>query len=203
MARGSSSRSRSGATSPRPWRSTRRSTQVFAEPDDLPHRPLPGQGAGPEPALLPLRQLASSSRIWNRQTTSRASRSTCPRLSTSPTAAPSTTRPGAIRDVVQNHLLQVLSLLAMEPPSGRTRRGRSATSSSRSSTRSAPLASGRRRARPVPRLPRGRRRRSRLDRRDVRGAAAARRHAGAGAACRSTSAPASACRSRRPRSSSS
>jgi glucose-6-phosphate 1-dehydrogenase len=27
---------------------------------------------------------------------------------------------GAIRDVVQNHLLQVLSLLAMEPPSGRT-----------------------------------------------------------------------------------
>ena len=27
---------------------------------------------------------------------------------------------GAIRDVVQNHLLQVVSLLAMEPPSGRT-----------------------------------------------------------------------------------
>ena len=30
---------------------------------------------------------------------------------------------GAIRDVVQNHLLQVVSLLAMEPPSGRTPEG--------------------------------------------------------------------------------
>jgi glucose-6-phosphate 1-dehydrogenase len=29
-------------------------------------------------------------------------------------------RAGAIRDVVQNHLLEVVSLLAMEPPSGRT-----------------------------------------------------------------------------------
>ena len=31
-------------------------------------------------------------------------------------AASSTTRPGAIRDVVQNHLLQVVGFLAMEPP---------------------------------------------------------------------------------------
>jgi glucose-6-phosphate 1-dehydrogenase len=28
---------------------------------------------------------------------------------------------GAIRDVVQNHLLQVVALLAMEPPTGCTR----------------------------------------------------------------------------------
>ena len=33
---------------------------------------------------------------------------------------------GAIRDVVQNHLLQVVGLLAMEPPAATTRR-RSAT----------------------------------------------------------------------------
>ena len=41
---------------------------------------------------------------------------------------------GAIRDVVQNHLLQVVSLLAMEPPVGSARRRPSATSSSRCST---------------------------------------------------------------------
>ncbi len=43
---------------------------------------------------------------------------------------------GAIRDVVQNHLLQVVSLLAMEAPVGPYARRRSATRSSRCSTRS-------------------------------------------------------------------
>ncbi len=47
---------------------------------------------------------------------------------------------GAIRDVVQNHLLQVVSLLAMEPPSGHSAGGRSETSSSRSSISIRPLA---------------------------------------------------------------
>ena len=34
------------------------------------------------------------------------------------TAAGSTTRPGALRDVVQNHMLQVLGNLTMDPPTG-------------------------------------------------------------------------------------
>ena len=75
---------------------------------------------------------------------------------------------GAVRDVVQNHLLQVLALVAMEPPSGdddaiprrrerrlpRDARGRPA----------------RRRARPVRRLPGHRGRAAGLRHRDVRGA---------------------------------
>ena len=98
---------------------------------------------------------------------------------------------GAIRDVVQNHMLQVTALLAMEPPPAAITR-RSATRSPRSSrqcARSSPTtscaastaATGRRRAsrrtrrwRPSPRCG------SHLIR-------------GGGRACRSTSAPASAC----------
>ena len=45
---------------------------------------------------------------------------------------------GALRDVVQNHLLQVVALLAMEPPAGSRRRRRCATSGARCSARSAP-----------------------------------------------------------------
>ncbi len=99
---------------------------------------------------------------------------------------------GAIRDVVQNHLLQVVSLLAMEPPSGRTPEAiRNEQFKVLDSIR--PLAPERRRARPVPGLPRRRGRGAGLHRRDVRGPAAPRRHAGAGPACPSTSGPASAC----------
>ena len=62
-------------------------------------------GAGLEP---PVRLLASRSR-W-------------PRTSASRTAAIFYDPVGAMRDVVQNHILQVLSLVAMEPPTA-TRRG--------------------------------------------------------------------------------
>ena len=57
--RGSSSRSRSAATSPRRASSTRCCTDVFPEECDLPHRPLPGQGSGAEHPLLPLRERVS------------------------------------------------------------------------------------------------------------------------------------------------
>ena len=108
---------------------------------------------------------------------------------------------GAIRDVVQNHLLQVVSLLAMEPPSGHTPARPSATRSTRFST---PFA---RSCRPTW---------CAANTRDIAtrtGVAAdssvetfvalqaSHRHAGAGPACRSTSEPASACPSLPPRSS--
>ena len=54
--RASSSRSRSAATSRRPRSSTACCTGL-PRASDLPHRPLPRQGAGAEPPLLPLRQL--------------------------------------------------------------------------------------------------------------------------------------------------
>ena len=105
---------------------------------------------------------------------------------------------GAIRDVVQNHLLQVVGFLAMEPPIAHLPRGdprRAGEGVPRdSAARSRPD-----RARPVPRLSRGGRgsrptRRSRRSRR-----CGSRSTRGAGRACRSSSAPASACRSPRPR----
>ena len=54
----SSSKSRSAAIWPRRGRSTASCWQ-FRRIVDLPHRPLPRQDAGAEPALLPLRQLVS------------------------------------------------------------------------------------------------------------------------------------------------
>ena len=64
---------------------------------------------------------ASPTRFWSRSgtaSTSTASRSRWPRTSACRAAASSTRRPGTIRDVVQNHLLQVLANLTMEPPVG-------------------------------------------------------------------------------------
>ena len=78
---------------------------------------------------------------------------------------------GALRDVVVNHLMQVVAAAAMEAPSG----GRPDDAQGRAGRT---LPGGRRRrpgalrARPVRRLPRHRRRRRRLDDRDLRGAAA-------------------------------
>ena len=87
-------------------------------------------------------------------TTSRACRSRWPRTSASRAAARSTTQTGAIRDVVQNHLFQVLSNLAMEPPA-RTD-SESLRDEKVQGPEGDPAARRRgRRARPVPRLPRG------------------------------------------------
>ena len=61
---------------------------------------------------------ASRIRFWSRSgiaTMSRAWRSPWRRISASSAAAPSTAT-GAIRDVIQNHLFQVMTNLAIEPP---------------------------------------------------------------------------------------
>ena len=108
---------------------------------------------------------------------------------------------GALRDVVQNHLLQVVALLAMEPPAGadeaalRDERSKLfrqiRTVEPAASSGASTAATGTRRAstrRPTPR-------------RSSPCASTSTR--GAGRACRGSSAPASACRSPPPRRSSS
>ena len=75
---------------------------------------------------------------------------------------------GALRDVVQNHLLQVVALLAMEPPVGPERRLPAATRRPRCSRRPRRIDRERRRAGPVRRLPRRAGRRAGLHDRDVR-----------------------------------
>ena len=108
---------------------------------------------------------------------------------------------GALRDVVQNHLLQMLALVAMEPPSAgtddadaiRDRKQRPLPGDARS--RPEPL-----RPRPVQRLPRGRRASRRTRRPRPSSPCGSRSTTGAGPGCRSSSAPARRCRSRRPRS---
>ena len=95
---------------------------------------------------------------------------------------------GAMRDVVQNHLLQVLSLVAMEPPTGHGvgRHQQPQARRLRRDGRGRPVAL---RARPVPRLPRRRRSRARLADGDVLRACGSRSTTGAGPASRSSSAP--------------
>ena len=104
---------------------------------------------------------------------------------------------GALRDVVVNHLMQVVGAAAMEAPGG----ARSRHDQERPVRRLPRDAAGRPgalRPRPARRLPRHRRasRRTRRPRRTRR--CGWRSTTGAGRACRSSSAPASACRSRRP-----
>ena len=114
---GSSSRSRSAATSSRRRRSTRSCSSNFDESSIFRIDHYLGQAAGAEPALLPLRQLVPRADLEpppRRERADHDGRST----SGSRAAGPSTTRPATIRDVVQNHLLQVLANLAMEPPVG-------------------------------------------------------------------------------------
>ncbi len=91
--------------------------QVFPESVDLPHRPLPRQGAGAEPALLPLQPTVSLESVLNRDHVE----------SVQITMAESFgvqgrgkfyEETGAIRDVIQNHMLQVIAILAMDPPVG-------------------------------------------------------------------------------------
>ena len=91
--------------------------EFFPEDGDLPGRPLAGPGPAGERAVRPVRQLGPRAAAQPRPTW-RASRSRWPRRSTSPTAAASTTATGAIRDVVQNHMLQVLATVLADPPDG-------------------------------------------------------------------------------------
>ena len=152
----------------------RRSTTVFAERDDLPHRPLPREGGGGEPLLLPLRQHASSSRSGT-GTTSRASRSRWPRTFGVDDRGAFYDATGAIRDVVQNHLLQLVALLTMEPPARFTPEAlHRAQLDVFEGLR--PLRAERRRARPVPRLQEGEGRQAGVDGRDLRRHAPPPRH---------------------------
>ena len=93
----------------------RRGRRGLQRAADLPDRPLSRQGDGAEPDGAALRQLAVRAAVERRRT-STTSRSPSPRRSASEAAAATTTRSGALRDMVQNHLLQLLCLVAMEPP---------------------------------------------------------------------------------------
>ena len=84
-------------------------------------------------------------------------------------------RTGAIRDVLQNHMLQVLATVLAEPPTGK---GLRAWRDSKQQAVEAlsPLTGDTTGARPVRGVPPGRRRRPRYDRRDLRRGPAGRRH---------------------------
>ena len=81
----------------------------------LPHRPLPGEAAGAQHGFLPLREFVPGA-VLEPQLMSRVFRSPWLKISGCRAEAPFTIETGTIRDVVQNHLFQVLTNLAMEPP---------------------------------------------------------------------------------------
>ena len=121
---------------------------------------------------------------------------------------------GALRDMVQNHMLQLLSLVAMEPPASfdaervrdekvKVLRRRAAARRRRRTSVRGQYTAGCIERRARARLPRGGGRRRRTRATETYVAAARRSTTGAGPACRSTCAPASGCRSARPRSPSS
>ena len=123
---------------------------------DLPHRPLPGQGAGPEPALLPLRQLVPRADLEPQLRRERADH----HGRGVRRAGPRQVLRGGRRDsrrASRTICSRSSSLLAMEPPGGR------GTESVRDEKAQAfrcdaPARPRRRGARPVSRLPRRRRR---------------------------------------------
>ena len=110
----SSSRSRSAATCASAQELNEVLHSAFPRAVDLPHRPLPRQGAGREPARVPLRQLAARADLEPQlhqlvQITMAEAFGVEGRGKFYDTV-------GALRDVVQNHLLEIVALLAMEPP---------------------------------------------------------------------------------------
>ena len=100
---------------------------------------------------------------------------------------------GTIRDVVQNHLFQVLCNLAMEPPV-RTDSETLRDEKVKVLKLDPHARAGRHRARAVPRLPAGAGRGARLARPRRSPRSSSRSIPGDGRACRSTSAPARTCR---------
>ncbi len=118
MGRGSSSRSRSGTTSRPRWPSTQTVHEVFAEPAVF--RIDHYLGKEPVQNLLYFRFANSFLEpLWNRDHVASVQVTMSEALDVADRGV-FYEQAGAIRDVVQNHLLQVVSLLAMEPPSGRT-----------------------------------------------------------------------------------
>ena len=81
----------------------------------LPDRPLPGQGDRPEHLRAAVREHDLRADLEQRLRRPRAAdgRRVARASSTAPRFYEET---GVVRDIVQNHLLQVLSLVAMEPP---------------------------------------------------------------------------------------
>ena len=192
----SSSRNPLAAILPPRRRSTGRCTRSSPEAIDFSHRSLSGQGSGAESAVLPFRQHVSradleSQYVRNVQITMAENFGVEGRGAFYEEV-------GAIRDVVQNHLLQVIALLAMDAPVGHesaidARRKNSPVS--RHAARSIPRRSCADSSRLSQREGRGRRtRRSRRSR-----PCGCTSIPGAGRMCRSTSAPASVCPSRPPK----
>ena len=171
----------------------------------LPHRPLPRQGDRPEHPRVPVRELDVRADL-ELATTSTTCRSRPAEDLGIGTRAGYYDSAGALRDLVQNHMLQLLALLCMEPPNALRRPTRFATRRSRCCARSArrlfaevsnmavrgAVLAGHDRQRQRPRLPRGGGRRGRPRRPRPTPRCASRSATGAGPACRSTCARASA-----------
>ena len=109
------SRSPSAATSNPPARSTASIPTGARRGPDLPHRPLPRQGDRPEHPGLPLRQRHLRADL-EPDATSTTCRSRSPRRWASRARGSYYETAGALRDMVQNHMFQLLALVAMEPP---------------------------------------------------------------------------------------
>ena len=183
--RGSSSRSRSATTSSRRAPSPRSSTDTWTSRRSTASTTTSGRWGSRRSSTCALRTRCSSRS--GTATTSRRCRSRWPRASASRTRGHFYDPVGALRDVVVNHLMQLVAAVAMEPPS----RARPERDQGRGLRRLPGDGEGRParvRARPGRGLPLDSGRRSRLDHGDLRGAPARRSTTGAGRVCRSSSA---------------
>ena len=116
----SSSRSPSAATSPAPARLDADAARGLRRGPDLPHRPLHGQGDGaerPGPALRQRHLRAHLEPPLRRAGPDHRGRE----LGVEHRGGFYETA-GALRDIVQNHVMQVLALTLMEPPDRHRRR---------------------------------------------------------------------------------
>ena len=109
------SRSRSGTTSPPRARSTTPSAQVFAEEQIYRIDHYLGKETVQNLMVAALRQRAVRAAV-ERRATSTTCRSPSPRRIGVEGRGGYYDQSGALRDMVQNHLLQLLCLIAMEPP---------------------------------------------------------------------------------------
>jgi glucose-6-phosphate 1-dehydrogenase len=109
-------KSRSASTAPRRKPSTTSIGAVFSEQQIFRIDHYLGKETVQNLLALCVLPTCPARAVVEQRTTSITSRSRWPRRSASAAAAPITTRSGALRDMVQNHMLQLLCLVAMEPP---------------------------------------------------------------------------------------